>query len=296
MDFFTDIDEFRTYIAIPASVQLTALNPSFRPAKRRIANVIGAKTYATIKSHYSNPPEEVNATLDEAVEYIQGALANMMHIDYFKMSASERNATENKLYKYQEDQTIEINITNTWTELDNLLELLEANQTTFTDYVDTDTFKERENLIFKNAKEFDKYYGIDQSAYFYMRTTYLQKEIITDILEKRGVDIESVDQNEKYEYAVKKALAYEIMAQACRRFEYPELPKSIRNDLSDEMRRRVYMSSQSTHIKEVLFQELHNKATEYLHDVEDWIQKQNSGSYEVPEDVNDEREKFFYTT
>ncbi len=294
MDFFNYIDEFRKYIQIPASVKLEALSPSFRPAKNKVISLIGKATYDIIKEAYTSASEE--EVLTEAIEYIQATLANMMHIDYFKLSASERNATENKLYKYQEDQTIEINISNTWTELDNLLVLLEANKDTFPDFVNTDSYKAREQMIFKNAREFDKYYGIDQSAYFHMRTIYLQQEIITDVLSKRGVDIESIAQDEKYEYAVKKYLAYEIMAQACRRFEYPELPKSIRNDLSDEMRRRVYKSSQASLIKDVLFQELHNKAKEYLLDVEDWIQKQNAGTYEVPEDVNSEDNKFFYTT
>ncbi|MCW3784928.1 DUF6712 family protein [Plebeiibacterium sediminum] len=292
MDFFQYIDEFRKYIQIPASVKLEALDPSFRPAKRKIINLIGKATYTKIKDAYTSESED--ETLKEAIEYVQAALANMMHIDYFKLSASERNSTENKMYKYQEDQTIEINISNTWTELDNLLEILEANNTVFPDFENTDAYKVRDKLIFKNAREFDKEYGIDESAYFYMRTVYIQYEVITDVLTKRGVDIESINQDEKYEYAVKKSLAYEVMARACKQFDYLELPKSLRNDMYNEMRKRDF--KQSTSIKEEIFQQLHNKAYDYLLDVEDWIQKQNAGTYEVPEDVNSEDNKFFFTT
>lgn len=296
MDFFNYIDEFRKYITIPASVKLEALQPSLRPAKRKLTQLIGKETYDAILAYYNTPSDPVKPAFETAVEHCQAALANIMHQDYFKLIASERNATENKLYKYQEDQTLEINITNSWTELDGLLELLEANQTDFPEYPNTDTFKAREKLIFKDAREFDKYYGIDQSAYFYMRTVYVQHEIITDILQKRGVEIASIDADEKYEYAVKKALAYEIMAQAANRFEYAELPKSIRNDLADEMRRRTTTSAQETLIKEKLFQQLHNKSAEYLLDVEDYLQKQNTGTYTAPEDVNNEGDKFYYVT
>lgn len=295
MDFFEYIDEFRKYITIPASVKLEALEPSLRPAKRKMVQLIGQETYDLILAYY-NTPTPADPILAASVEHVQATLANNMHIDYFKLIASERNATDNKLYKYQEDQTLEINITNVWVELDGLLELLAANDAKFPDYVNTDTYKSRDTLVFKDAREFDKYYGIDQSAYFHMRTMYLQHEIIKDKLVKRGVDITTLDQDEDYEYAVKKALAYEVMARAAKSFEYAELPKSIRNDLSDEMRRRVYKSPQETLIKEVLYQQFHNQSMEYLRDVEDYLQKQINGTYTEPEDVNNIDDKFFYTT
>ncbi|TAJ13053.1 hypothetical protein DMA11_10330 [Marinilabiliaceae bacterium JC017] len=296
MDFFNDIDDFRKYIQIPASVQVVALASPFRPAMRKVQNIIGKATYLQLKNHFDTPPAEPDPVLDEAVDYIQAALANLTNIDYFKLQAAERNASEGKLYKYQEDQAIDINIRNVWTEMDNLLELMENDTTKFASFAESDAYKERENLIFKNARDFDKYFGIDQSAYFFMRATYLQKEVIVDVLQKRGVEVATVDQDPKYEYAVKKALAYEVMAQASRRFEYPELPASIRQDLSDEMRRRVYKSSQETFIKETLFQELHNKAMTYMLDVEAYIQKSKSGAYSAPEEVNSEDNKFFFTT
>lgn len=296
MDFFNNIDDFRKYIEIPASVSVVALAPSFRPAKKKVQDIIGAATYQQLLNHFTTPPAEADAKLDQAVEYTQAALANLTHITWFKTQASERNATEKKLYKYQEDQQLEINITNTWNELDSLLELLEGDTTLFPDFANTDAFKERESLLFKNAREFDKYFGIDQSAYFFMRSTYLQKEVIVDTLQKRGVEAAALAANTKLEYAVKKALAYEVMAQACRRFEYHELPASIRKDLSDEMRRRVYKSPQSTFIQDTLFQELHNKALDYLKDVEDLIAKAHSGTYTEPEDVNLEENQFYYTT
>lgn len=294
MDFFNNIDDFRNYIEIPASVQVVALAPSFRPAQKKVQDIIGKVTYKQLLTHFTTPLTEPDTKLDEAVEYIQAALANLTHITWFKLQASERNATEKKLYKYQEDQHLEINISNTWNELDSLLELLESDTTKFAEFAKTDAFKERENLIFKNARDFDKYFGIDQSAYFFMRSTYLQKEVIVDTLQKRGVDPAMVDPDDKYEYAVKKALAYEVMAQACRRFEYHELPASIRKDLSDEMRRRVFKSPQSGFIQDTLFQELHNKAMDYLKDVEDLITKANSGTYATPEDVNSEDNQFFF--
>ena len=297
MDFFNTIDDFRTYIKIPASVQVVALRPAFRPAKRKVQYILGKATYKQLLNHFTTPPDTPDPVLNEAVEYIQAALASLTHIDWFKLEAGERNATENKLFKYQEDQQMGISLSNFWTEMDNLIELLESDGTKFADFVSTDIYKTREKLILKNANEFEKQFGIDNSAYFFMRSTYLQKEVIADVLEKKGVVVADIEgESDKYIYAVKKATAYETMAQACRRFEYAELPASVRNDLSDEMRRRVYKSSQSAFIKDVLFQELHNKAMQYMGDVEDYILKKKSGTYTELEDVNDETNQFFYTT
>ncbi|WP_289054169.1 hypothetical protein [Carboxylicivirga marina] len=297
MDFFNTIDDFRNYIAIPASTQVVALASVFRPAKRKVQYIIGKATYKQLLDHYTTPPGEDDAVLDEALEYIQAVLANMVHIDWFKQQAGQRNASDKKLFKYQEDQAIEINITNIWSEMGQLIALLESDEEKFADFAATDIFKERQKLVIKNANEFEKSFGIDSSGYFFMRTVYLQKEVITDMLEKRGVVVADIEgEDDKYIYAIHKAVAYEVMSMACRRFEYPELPASIRNDLADEMRRRVYKSSQATFLKETLYQEFHNKALEYLGDVEDYLQKQKSGSYAEPEDVNDESNNFFFTT
>nr|WP_321409328.1 hypothetical protein [uncultured Carboxylicivirga sp.] len=297
MDFFKSIDDIRKYVKIPASLQMVALSPAFRPAKRKVLYIIGKETYLLLLNHYNTPPEEKDAVLDQAVEYLQAVLANMMHIDWFKLESSERNATENKLYKYQEDQIIEIHIDNIWAEMDQLIDLLNSNTEKFSDFANTDIAKTRKSLVITNANTFDKYFGINSSSYFFMRSTYIQQEVITDMLVKRGVVVADISgKNDKYKYAINKATAYEVMAQACRRFEYAEFPPSIRQDITNEMKRSVQKFNQSSYIKETLFQQLHNRAMEYLGDLEDLIRKDASGTYEAPEEVNDESNKFFFTT
>ena len=175
LDFFASIGDIKKYVkGFTADEQIDGLNPVFRPSKQRVVNIIGLDTYNQILAYY-NDPDPVDDILAQAVDFISGALANIMFIPWFFDESGERNNTDNNLYRYQEDKIIEITIDRYWTELNYLIELLDANIAKFTDYPNTDTYKDRENLFFKNAYEFDRWYSISKSAYFFNITIPIQR-------------------------------------------------------------------------------------------------------------------------
>ena len=300
IDFFSDTGDIRKFVkGIDAGVLIDSFEPPFRPAKLRLINLIGQGTYDLLKAYYTNP-DPVDADKAIAVEYAQGALANILALAYFYFDSGNRNNTDNNLYRYQEDKIIEQYIENAYSELSFLITTLESNKTKFSDFADTDTYKNREKLYIKSANQFDQYYNIDKSAYFFYNATYIMIEIQSNAMFARIKDFptleEALSSNEDLIYAIGKAIAFETMSKACLRFDYSELPKGIRNDIIKEIGSNTDRSKLVS-VKEALSIRLHEEGKEYFHRIETEINKaKNSGTIVLPDDINNEDNKFYLQT
>lgn len=300
-DFFSNTDAIKQFIrGVDINTDLSGFAPMYRHASKRLVKLIGIDTYDVLAAYVKIPPDPAVAVLDRAVEYARGTLANLLAISWFAFDAESRYG---KMYRYQENQIIEAYLENAWAEFDQLITLMETDiakdaadesyTTPFDDFADTDLFKERQNLYITSAGEFDKYYGIDNSSYFYFNAIFIQKEVEQERIYSRLKDVPT---DEDLLWLIKKAIAFETVALACKRFDYTELPKSIRNSIPAEIGASVNRNEMGD-IKEKQYAGLHAKAMEYLDKID--IKKKAAASTVtpvVPEAINSEEKKFYLST
>lgn len=295
IDFFNFTTEIRQFAPqVKTDTKINEFEPYLRPQKQRIIRAIGQETYDQILDDYTN--QFVDPVLRKGWEYMQAALANFMAIPYFKFDAQERNNTDNNLFRYQETAQLEEYLENAWTEMDNLLEHLEANPTAYPDYQLTDMFTERENLFIKDAYQFQKYYGSNayKSAYFYNSTIFLQKEIQMDELDSRFSDWKTTATADE-KLLIGKIIAYKTMSKVCMQFDYTEMPKPLRGTImSDIDTRKGKGSITEVDIKKELAEMLDAEARRYMFKLESARNDdRNDGEYIIPHEENSADNKFF---
>jgi len=295
-DLFNTTPDLRAYLPmIEAAKPLTELEFAFRQPEGKMKEIIGEATYNQIMAHYKGGTTV--AILDKAVKYLQGALANLAGDVFFVMDAGERNDAK-KLFKYQEDQQRAIFHDTANAEIGQLLTTLDSDTNTFSDWATTTFYTTRQLQIIKTHTEFGKYYSIDESAYFFSRVVFLMKEITIDKITPligayadldAGTDAAIIDQ-------VKKALAYLTMAMALRRFDFVELPKTIRNNVSDSKSRTIRTGGMEGAAVRRISEEIEVRGMGYLNVLSLMMEKKNTGTLEEPDEINDVDEPFYLQT
>jgi len=229
IDFFDNIDDFRSFApGVDGTLQLDSLYPSFLPTKKRIQDVITIGVYDAIKADFVlEQPQHTIAILS-----LRSAIANYTMYKYKIFDAVSKNGSDQKLYKYQLDEIKEEYITMFWASMDELLRYLESHEE-LGSWKDSDQYKQRSELPIKDAKEFNNYFGIDNSPYFFSKVQFLITKINQDQIIPRVGDLASLT-NEKLKEKCKRALCSHVMADAAVLFDITELPKSIRNDVAHE--------------------------------------------------------------
>jgi len=314
-DFFATTAALKEFIrGISIDTGLESFAPMYRHAAKKLVKLVGVETYDLLAAHVKTPPNPEVPVLDLAVEYVRATLANLLAIAWFNFDAGERNAAEKKLYRYQEDKIIESYLENAWAEFDQLVAHMETDiaaaaasetvppyATPFTDFEDSDLFMERQDLYITSAAEFDKYYGIDSSSYFYFNAIFIQKEVEEEEITPRVKTIPTITVDEvevddpDFLRIIKKAIAFETVARACQRFDYTELPKSLRNDIIKEIGGSVNRNEMGS-IKDSLYARLHAKALKYFQDIEFKLKLASATTTPVvPVAINSEDKKFYLT-
>ena len=159
-DFFSYPSDLREFAPqMPTDGRIDDFESHYRPQYQKLINLIGQETYDLLKTYYADEAFDKTTKKGIAVVFLRAALANLTAIPYFIFEASQRNNTQNNLYRYQEDQQVETYLENAWTELNFLLNHLESNTEDFTDYAATDQFTLRQSLFIKNSKEFQRFYN-----------------------------------------------------------------------------------------------------------------------------------------
>lgn len=293
--FFTNISEFRKWAnGIDASVNIDDVEASYNPAEEIVHGILEDTLWDLLKAYHLDPtPASDEKT--QMVKYIQNALANFTMIQEFPYQAA---SAEKDWYKYEVDGMITTFRDNGWTALNNMIVYLDANTTIFTDWPSTAAYTERQKLIISDYKEFDKIYSIDGSAYFFYRITFLQKEVVRDFVLPRIETWDSVKDNANIADPVKYFIVYQTMANALLRFDYTNLPKSIRNLVINEYTRVNRSGYKESDVSKELAATLQIKANKYLSDLDYEIGKLNAtdDEEEYTPNLNDEDNKFYLAT
>lgn len=229
IDFFDSIDEFRSFSpGVEASLMLDSLYPSFLTAKSKIQDVITVKVYDAILEDLSSGTQSHRP----AIMAIKSAIANYTMYKYSIFDAISKNGSEKKLYKYQLEEIKEEYITLFWASMDEMLRYLDLHRD-IGQWDSSNQCKEVAALPVKNAKEFNSYFGIDNSPYFFSKIQFLINKINQDQIIPRVGDISSLT-SQKLKERCKRVLCSHAMAEAVMLFDITELPKSIRNDVAHE--------------------------------------------------------------
>lgn len=294
-DFFKYPSELREFAPqMPTDGRIDDFESHYRPQYQKLVNLIGQETYDLLKEYFADEEFDKTTKKGIAVVFLRAALANLTAIPYFIFEASQRNNTDNKLYRYQEDKQIEIYLENAWTELNFLLNHLEANTEDFTAYAATDQFKLRQKLFIKNSREFKRFYGAVDSSYFFNNVVFIIEEVQNDEIKPRVKAFpEITDDNMKF--LIGKAIAYETLARACQQLDYTELPSGIRADvLKDTDSRTAKGMVTETDLKNSVAAFFRNKAAQYFLKIEEANNApRNSGVYTLPTNSLTENDKFY---
>ncbi|MGV8094509.1 MAG: hypothetical protein AB2L24_21860 [Mangrovibacterium sp.] len=292
-DFFQHVSELRDFAPqMPTDSRIEALEAHYRPQYQKLINLIGTNTYDALKAFYVDNPDDSTSMKGKAVSFLRGALANLTAIPYFAFEAGQRNNTENKLYRYQEDKQIETYLENAWTELNFLLDHLEANIAEFPVYAETEQYMLRQTLFIKNAREFKRYYGAVNSSYFFNNVVFIIEEIQNDEIKSRVKTFPAIE-SDKMKWVIGKAIAYETLARACIQLDYTELPAGIRADVQKDTDTRTIKITESD-IKSGVAAYFRKEAGKYFLQIEEENNRnRNAGTYTLPKNTVTETDKFY---
>jgi hypothetical protein len=216
--FPNGIDDIQRYVPdIPSSMYFDGLTASFTNAYLRIANVIGDTFLDACIDHSEDLLK--NLTL--------GALANYT---MFEQSPFLHKG-KNDLYRYQFIEIQDKYISNAWSFLDALIKALDAS--TVADWKEGDCYKNRQNLVFKSQNDFNNYYAINNSAYFFSKIVFLIREESNKFIPKR-ITLVKLEEKASLAEKLKFYIAYRVMSRAVMQFEVSELTKSLRHDINHE--------------------------------------------------------------
>lgn len=278
-DIFSDIADFRRYAdGLEADTSFGQLKTSIRTASRDIANIIGPEVFKSI----AGIPEDAN--MEEALNLLKSAIATGALYRYQIFASTKKNGTDGSLYKYQHEEIKEHHIEAYWLAMDELLEWLNANPDTG-GWKDTGAYADRQALPIRNAREFNEYYGIDNSSYFFSKVLFLLRSVWKKNL--KPMLPEGWEKDESLADDVRRTLCYWTIAEAVVKFDVTELPRSIRYDFNHEYTKGTQMQA-----REKLYADL-------MGDVRAWSEvisnniKTAAGATSIQEDHNEERNKFY---
>ena len=287
---FTDLEDFRSYAeGLHADTAYRQLHPSIRTTALEMEKIITKDAFEAIASGSWTPaateevPEPSAINLSDVKVALKVALAAGTMYRYQIFASVKRNGSDASLYKYQHEELKDNYIENYWKAMDDLLNWLDNNPTV-AGYNISPAYKERQLLPVKNADEFERYFGINRSSFFYAKVLYL----IRDSWKAISARISGYETNEAIMDAACKALCYTVMAKVVKRFDLTEFPRSLRFDYNHE-----YTRGSSTPSRDALCADLMAEVTSAMDEVATLIRRLSDNS--PTGNTNEEKDKFYFT-
>ena len=272
---FKDIADFRKYCdGLQADTEYRQLLPSIRSTAAAISGIIGGRTLLAISELSEG---------SEGLEYLKTAVATGTLYRYQIFDSVKKNGSDASMYKYQHEEIKEHHISAHWLAMDELLTWLDSNPETG-GYNESKTYRERQELPIKNAEEFDYYYGIDRSAYFFSKVQFLIRSVWQHKIKPM---ISGLEVNEELQDMINRSLCYQVVAEAVMKFDVTELPRSIRYDYNHEYTRGTSMQN-----RDKLYGYLMSQVSAWNESIENLVQIQK-GATAIHMNINDENNKFY---
>ena len=236
-DLFTDLNDFPEYTdGLTADTTYDQLKPSITTVvNATVLPMVTAQVYialATATAPEDGDTEEEKAAKEAALygkELLKTAVAAGAMLQYQIFASVKKNGSDGSLYKYQHEEIKDHYREALWGAMDQLLELLDANPS-IGDFKETNEYKERQLLPVKNAREFDRYYGIGASSFFYHKVLFLIRQVWRSDVKP----LLPTEPTEEMRELAREALCYKVVALAVMQFDVTELPRAIRWDNNHE--------------------------------------------------------------
>lgn len=281
-DIFTDIENFRLYVqGVDGSTEMGSLSPAYDAAESAVTEIIGSTVFATLAAM----PDT-----DAVKRALKRALASYTMYRHLIFWSTSRNNTDQKLFKYQYEEIKEVHICQYWDAMNEILRYLDAHTATIPAWMDQPAYKDRVALPVKSADEFDYYYGIDHNEYFFTKVLFLIRTVTKGKILPRIGSFSDYSETDDAAFLekVRRTLCYNVMAEAVMKFDLTELPRSMRYDLTHELRK----DGSQMQSREKLYNNLMADVNAWLNDIENEVKYRRS-SGNVTADFNEEKEKFF---
>ena len=291
-DIFSTLGDLRLYAdGLQADTTLQQLTPSIRTTAMEMEKIITKATFEAIAAggEYTVPlkegetgePKKIN--VDEATELLKTALASGALYRYQIFASAKRNGSDAALYKYQHEEIKDSYIEGYWKAMDALLDWLDSHAD-IGGYGSTIDYKDRQTLPIKNADEFERYFGIGRSSFFFSKILYIIRDTWKGIYSR----IRNHEDDTAVMEAAKKALCYIVIAKVVKRFDLTEFPRSIRFDYNHE-----YSKGSSTASRDALSADLMAEANATMAEMGQLLRR---GSEDSPlANTNLESDKFFFS-
>lgn len=288
-DIFSDLSDFQAYTdGLVADTTYEQLAPSIRTTVHNILSMVNASVYVAL-AEAASPTEDdseeekaAKTTLLEGKELLKTAVAAGAMLKYQIFAAVKKNGTDASLYKYQHEEIKDSYAEAFWLSMDRLLEFLDENPD-IGGYKETAEYKDRQQLPVKSGREFDRYYGIGGSAFFYHKVLFLVRQTWRSEVKPTL----PAEPSETILELAKEALCYRVMAQAVMSFDVTELPRSIRWDYNHE-----FTKGSNTQNRVALYGQLTSRYTALMTSIER-AKAVAAGTTTVGSGGNDENDKVY---
>lgn len=279
---FQNTAELKTVFSeIYVSTDFDSLKSSFVLAADEIKDVISDAMWDKMLLHYNSgdygkTDTEEQIRLNKLVDLTRIPFANFAifhHFIWLTINVKDNSVTvvksdsETTAYKYQTDEAKQKLLQTAWLGINNLIDFLDTEKANFSDWTDSDQYKELQEIIFDDHKDFNKNYGIDKSALFYIKVRsiilLIQEEEILPRIEGKISEIE----DSILKIKIKRAVAFRTMARACLQLDYFNLPGSIRRSIDNEMTKKN-TAKQSEFVQQKLSEVLDNQADSYMRGID----------------------------
>ena len=237
IDLFTDLNDFQKYTdGLTADTTYAQLGPSITTiVNATVLPMVTAQVYIALAN--ATAPEDGDTEEEKAVktatlegkELLKTAVAAGAMLQYQIFASVKKNGSDGSLYKYQHEEIKDHYREALWGAMDQLLELLDENPS-IGDFEKTDEYKKRQELPVKNAREFDRYYGIGASSFFYHKVLFLIRQVWRSDVKP----LLPTEPTEEMRELAREALCYKVVALAVMQFDVTELPRAIRWDNNHE--------------------------------------------------------------
>jgi hypothetical protein len=276
--FFKDTDELRRYVqGVDGSMSMDALKPAFMLARKAVADTVGEAVFDALSGMTEEP-------VFQAMRFATANYAMYKHLIFWSVS----RGGDQQLYKYQYEEMKDEYISQFWAAMDTLLLWLDSNPETG-GYGSTDLYTERQQMPVRNALEFDRYYGIDRSPYFYSKVLFLMRKIVRENILPRTGDLSKIE-DERLLERIRRCLCWHVMAEAVMKFDLTELPRSIRWDLTHEFSK----TGSQMQVREKLYSNLMSEVDNWYTDIEASV-RLLKGASDRAANSNEERNKYYVT-
>ena len=238
-----------------ATLDERTIRPYLQPAQKAVATIIGEAVFRTVT--------QMSDT--ELLGNLKAAIANRLMYDYKLFETIQKRQTKQAdVYKYELEAMQNTYLGFYFDALDSLIKGLNDMAEPLPEWIDSPANKARAGLLIRDADEFNGYYGIDGSDYFFFASVFLQRKVIDKHLTAFPIN----DLPEEMLRRVKSATATLTVAYALRQFDITMLPKSIRNASADGAYRQA-SSEQSTmyELSDYLFSQAESELERILFDL-----------------------------